>query len=51
MGREFNLPDTKHGYVENFLSMLDRIGNENLKIHPIITKIFDVLFILHADHE
>lgn len=51
MGRDFNQPDTKTGYIENFLGMLDRIGNENLKIHPIIVKIFDVLFILHADHE
>lgn len=51
MGRDFNTPDTKVGYVENFLGMLDRIGNENLKVHPIIVKIFDVLFILHADHE
>lgn len=51
MGRDFNTPDTTVGYVENFLGMLDRIGNENLKVHPIIVKIFNVLFILHADHE
>ena len=51
MGRSFNPPDTKQGYIENFLGMLDRIGNESIKVHPIVVKIFEVLFILHADHE
>ena len=37
--------------MENFLGMLDRIGNEKMKVHPIVVKIFEVLFILHADHE
>lgn len=51
MGREFNTPDTTQSYIDNFLSMLDKIGSEKFKIHPIVSKIFDVLFILHADHE
>ncbi len=30
---------------------MDTIGHERLKPHPIVTRIFEVLFILHADHE
>lgn len=51
IGRDFNYPNTNLNYIENFLQMLDTIGHERIKPHPIITWIFDVLFILHADHE
>ena len=51
IGRDFNLPDGKLSYVENFLAMLDRLGNEKLKPHPTIVKALNILFILHADHE
>ncbi len=51
IGRNFNLPDNSLSYVENFLAMLDRLGNEKIKPHPTIVKALDVLFILHADHE
>lgn len=51
IGRSFNDPDNSLNYVENFLSMLDRIGNEKIKPNPIVSRIFNVLFILHADHE
>jgi citrate synthase len=51
IGRDFNLPDNKLNYVENFLAMLDRLGNEKLKPHPTIARAMNILFILHADHE
>ncbi len=51
IGRDFNLPDNSLTYVENFLAMLDKIGNEKIKPHPLLTKAFNILFILHADHE
>ena len=50
-GRNYNFPDNQLGYVENFLAMLDKLGNEKMKPHPVITKAFEVLFIIHADHE
>ena len=31
--------------------MLDKIGNEKIKPNPIVTRVFNALFILHADHE
>ena len=51
IGRNFNKPDNNLGYIENFLAMLDRLGNEKIKPHPVIVKALNILFILHADHE
>lgn len=51
IGRDFNSPDNRLSYIENFLAMLDRLGNERLKPHPVVTKAINILFILHADHE
>lgn len=51
IGRDYNKPDNKLSYIENFLAMLDRLGNERIKPHPVITKALNILFILHADHE
>jgi citrate synthase len=51
IGREFNEPNTKYNYVENFLYMLDRLGPGKYKPHPVIVKAMDILFILHAEHE
>jgi len=51
IGRNFNQPDNSLGYVENFLAMLDKNGNERIKPHPVIARALNVLFILHADHE
>jgi len=38
-------------YTENFLYMLDKLGNPNYRHHPRLARALDVLFILHADHE
>jgi len=51
IGRNFNKPDNNLDYIENFLAMLDRLGNEKIKPHPVVVKALNILFILHADHE
>jgi len=51
IGREYNLPSEKLGYVENFLYMLDRLNEKEFKPHPKLVKALDILFILHAEHE
>lgn len=51
IGKEFNEPNNKYGYVENFLYMLDRYGTLKYKPHPVIVRALDILFILHAEHE
>ena len=51
IGRSYNKPDNSMGYVENFLMMLDKMGNERLIPHKKIVEALNVLFILHADHE
>merc|ERR1719220_1428050 len=52
MGRPFVYPShQKLTYTENFLYMLDKMGNANYQPNPELAKALDVLFILHADHE
>lgn len=51
IGRNFNLPDRSKGYVENFLTMLDRITEPEYRPHPKLVRAIEVLFILHAEHE
>jgi citrate synthase len=51
IGRSYNKPDNSMGYVENFLMMLDKMGNERLIPHKKIVEALNILFILHADHE
>lgn len=51
IGRNYNKPASGLSYIESFLVMLDQLGNEKIKPHPTIVKTFNLLFILHADHE
>jgi citrate synthase len=51
IGRPFNYPDATCNYTENFLKMLDYMGQRNYEVSPVLTRALDVLFILHADHE
>jgi citrate synthase len=44
-------PDNSLPYVENYLSMVARMGEPRYESNPVFTKALDVLFILHADHE
>jgi len=51
IGRSFNLPSTGLGYAENFLYMLDHLGEKDYQPNPVLAKALDRLFILMADHE
>jgi hypothetical protein len=44
-------PDNSLPYVENYLSMVARMGEPRYESNPAFTKALDVLLILHADHE
>ncbi len=50
-GMPFIYPDNDLGYVENFLSMLNRMTEPRYEPRPSFVKALEVLFILHADHE
>jgi len=51
MGLPYVYPDNELSYVANFLAMVRRIGTSTYKVHPVLERALDVLFILHADHE
>ncbi|MCB9150612.1 MAG: citrate synthase [Caldilineaceae bacterium] len=51
IGRPVNYPNSDLSYTENFLYMLDYMGQHNYTVNPVLAKALDVLFILHADHE
>ncbi|KAH9794174.1 Citrate synthase 2 (peroxisomal) [Citrus sinensis] len=50
-GRPPVLPSNNLSYSENFLYMLDSLGNRAYKPNPRLARVLDVLFILHAEHE
>ncbi|GLT52142.1 hypothetical protein SLA2020_254970 [Shorea laevis] len=50
-GRPPVLPFSNLSYAENFLYMLDSIGNRSYKPNPQLARVLDILFILHAEHE
>lgn len=51
IGRDFNAPKNDLGYCENFLYMLDAMGESDYKPHPVLVGCLDQLFIIHAEHE
>ncbi|GMI98115.1 citrate synthase 2 [Hibiscus trionum] len=50
-GRPPVLPSSNLPYSENFLYMLDSMGNRSYKPNPRLARVLDILFILHAEHE
>jgi len=44
-------PDNSLSYVENFLSMINRMTEPRYEANPTFVRAIEVLFILHADHE
>ncbi|KAF3444946.1 hypothetical protein FNV43_RR14639 [Rhamnella rubrinervis] len=50
-GRPPVLPSSNLSYAENFLYMLDSMGNRSYKPNPQLARIIDVLLTLHAEHE
>ncbi|CAL9170763.1 unnamed protein product, partial [Musa hybrid cultivar] len=45
------LPSNNFSYSENFLYMLDSLGNRSYVPNPRLSRVLDILFILHAEHE
>ncbi|KAJ6755944.1 CITRATE SYNTHASE 1 PEROXISOMAL-RELATED [Salix purpurea] len=50
-GRPPVLPSSNLSYSENFLYMLDSLGDRSYKPNPRLARVLDILFILHAEHE
>ncbi|KAL2496685.1 Citrate synthase 2 [Forsythia ovata] len=50
-GRPPVLPSSNLSYSENFLYMLDSLGNRSYKPNPRLARALDILFMLHAEHE
>ncbi|XP_058095460.1 citrate synthase, glyoxysomal-like [Magnolia sinica] len=50
-GRPPVLPSNNLSYSENFLYMLDSLGNRSYTPNPRLARVLDILFILHAEHE
>ncbi|CAL4970444.1 unnamed protein product [Urochloa decumbens] len=50
-GRPPILPSNTLSYSENFLYMLDSLGDKTYKPNPRLARALDILFILHAEHE
>jgi citrate synthase len=51
IGRPYVDPGEGMTYAENFLYMMDKLGESSFKPHPTLTRAMDILFTLHADHE
>jgi citrate synthase len=51
LGLPYSYPDNDLSYTGNFLNMLFKMTELKYKPQPVLEKAFDVLFILHADHE
>ena len=50
-GLPYVYPSNDLSYTANFLSMIFKISETDYKPHPTLERAFDLLFILHADHE
>jgi citrate synthase len=51
MGLPYVYPDNELSYAQNFLSMMFKKTEDRHIPKEALTKVLDVLFILHADHE
>ncbi|HYA96801.1 MAG TPA: citrate synthase [Methylomirabilota bacterium] len=51
LGMPFAYPDNDLSYTGNFLNMLFRTTELKYHPNPVLERVLDVLFILHADHE
>ncbi len=49
-GQPYVYPETSLGYTENFMNMLWKKAGSEYKIHPVLARALEVLFILHIDH-
>ncbi len=51
IGQPLLYPENSLGYVENFLRMTFGVPAEPYEVDPVVARVLDMLFILHADHE
>jgi citrate synthase len=51
IGQPFMYPDNALGYVENFLRMTFGVPATGYEVDPVVARVLDMLFVLHADHE
>ena len=51
IGQPFLYPDNSLDYVGNFLRMAFGVPAEPYVVDPVLERVLDMLFILHADHE
>ena len=51
MGWPTAYPNNSLNYTENFLDMMFSVPTEEYRVSQVAAKAFDLLFILHADHE
>jgi len=51
MGWPTSYPKNSLNYTENFLDMMFSVPTEKYQVSSVAAKVFDLLFILHADHE
>lgn len=51
MGLPYVYPNNDLSYCGNFLAMVKKMAEANYKVHPVLERALEVLFILHADHE
>ena len=51
MGWPTSYPKNALNYTENFLDMMFSVPTEEYEVSMVAAKAFDLLFILHADHE
>jgi citrate synthase len=51
IGRPQRYPNNQFDYAANFLQMMFGKPNEEYRVDPVLARAFDVILILHADHE
>jgi citrate synthase len=51
LGLPYSYPDNDLSYTGNFLNMLFKMTELKYQPNPVLERAFDILFILHADHE
>jgi len=51
VGMPYAYPDNDFSYCGNFLQMMFKMTELKYRVHPILERALEVLFILHADHE
>jgi len=51
VGQPMLYPDNSLGYVENFLRMTFGVPATPYELDPVMVRVLDMLFVLHADHE